>query len=136
MAENSQIDDRVLVGQLPDQKGNKPNCGDSRQPTDLRGSEPVMVAAFIEHDLERSDPQDQENEADLVDHGGRGGIRLAAQEIEHGKAARRGHRHLDEEDPFPAYRSEERRVGKECVSTCRSRWSPYHLKKTRKYHNK
>src|SRR3546814_2942862 len=23
-------------------------------------------------------------------------------------------------------RSDERRVGKECVSTCRSRWSPYH----------
>src|SRR3546814_6422359 len=23
-------------------------------------------------------------------------------------------------------RSEERRIGKECVSTCRSRWSPYH----------
>src|SRR3546814_13107540 len=30
----------------------------------------------------------------------------------------------------PDYRrSEERRVGKECVSTCRSRWSPYHSKK-------
>src|SRR3546814_12300921 len=29
---------------------------------------------------------------------------------------RRGHVH----------RSEARRVGKECVSTCRSRWSPYH----------
>src|SRR3546814_11160467 len=27
------------------------------------------------------------------------------------------------------YRSEERRVGKECVGTCRSRWSPYHYKK-------
>src|SRR3546814_16512939 len=26
----------------------------------------------------------------------------------------------------PAIRSEERRVGKECGSTCRSRWSPYH----------
>src|SRR3546814_16684278 len=26
-------------------------------------------------------------------------------------------------------RSEERRVGKECVSTCKSRWAPYHLKK-------
>src|SRR3546814_2098216 len=25
----------------------------------------------------------------------------------------------------PAFRSEERRVGKECVSTCRPRWSPY-----------
>src|SRR3546814_14327869 len=29
-------------------------------------------------------------------------------------------------------RSEERRVGKECVSTCRSRWAPYHLKKKKK----
>src|SRR3546814_17282341 len=29
-------------------------------------------------------------------------------------------------------RSEERRVGKECVSTCRSRWSPYHSKKKKK----
>src|SRR3546814_15426234 len=27
-------------------------------------------------------------------------------------------------------RSEERRVGKECVSTCSSRWSPYHIKTT------
>src|SRR3546814_3947747 len=26
----------------------------------------------------------------------------------------------------PKTRSEERRVGNECVSTCRSRWSPYH----------
>src|SRR3546814_20348629 len=29
-------------------------------------------------------------------------------------------------DPDMLERSEERRVGKECVSTCRSRWSPYH----------
>src|SRR3546814_14588615 len=28
-------------------------------------------------------------------------------------------------------RSEERRVGKECVSTCRPRWSPYHEKKNK-----
>src|SRR3546814_15666606 len=33
-------------------------------------------------------------------------------------------------------RSEERRVGKECVSTCRSRWSPYHYKKKYKYKKK
>src|SRR3546814_14309297 len=31
----------------------------------------------------------------------------------------------------PPGRSEERRVGKECVSTCRSRWSPYHEKNTK-----
>src|SRR3546814_11918666 len=30
-------------------------------------------------------------------------------------------------------RSEERRVGKECVSACRSRWSPDRAKKKRKY---
>src|SRR3546814_14404339 len=30
---------------------------------------------------------------------------------------------------LPQTRSEERRVGKECVSTCRSRWSPHHSKK-------
>src|SRR3546814_18908260 len=29
-------------------------------------------------------------------------------------------------DGEPSPRSEERRVGQECVSTCRSRWSPYH----------
>src|SRR3546814_17486508 len=31
-----------------------------------------------------------------------------------------------------ANRPEVRRVGKECVSTCRSRWSPYHYKKKKK----
>src|SRR3546814_7928511 len=39
-------------------------------------------------------------------------------------------------DAAPAWlgaaRSEERRVGKECVSTCRSRWSAYHSKKKMK----
>src|SRR3546814_18769928 len=32
-------------------------------------------------------------------------------------------------------RSEERRVVKECVSTCRSRWSPYHYKKKQTHLN-
>src|SRR3546814_12181072 len=34
-----------------------------------------------------------------------------------------------------AERSEERRVGKECVSTCRSRWSPCHYRKTHQENN-
>src|SRR3546814_17335281 len=34
-----------------------------------------------------------------------------------------------------AGRSEERRVGKECVSTCRSRWSPYHQNKNKYIRN-
>src|SRR3546814_14353968 len=35
-------------------------------------------------------------------------------------------RYLQSFDGFYGGRSEERRVGNECVSTCRSRWSPYH----------
>src|SRR3546814_10958814 len=47
------------------------------------------------------------------------------------------HRALDRQKIAPVARekrgrSEERRVGKECVSTCRSRWSPYHYTKTHK----
>src|SRR3546814_15816125 len=39
-----------------------------------------------------------------------------------------GHHDFNEvffDDVLVPHRSEERRVGKECVSTCRSRWSPY-----------
>src|SRR3546814_20789552 len=38
-------------------------------------------------------------------------------------------RFLGTEASLGLMRSEERRVGKECVSKCRSRWSPYHYKK-------
>src|SRR3546814_10931488 len=37
-----------------------------------------------------------------------------------------GHNYFRSKNPYKLRRSEERRVGKECVSTCRSRWSPYH----------
>ena len=33
---------------------------------------------------------------------------------------------LDTENKTKKVRSEERRVGKECLRLCRSRWSPYH----------
>src|SRR3546814_13436360 len=36
---------------------------------------------------------------------------------------------LEDVSDYVQERSEERRVGKGCVSTCRSLWSPYHLKK-------
>src|SRR3546814_8617484 len=38
----------------------------------------------------------------------------------------RHRRDIEEDRALLSSRSEERRVGKECVSTCRSRWSPYH----------
>src|SRR3546814_12675713 len=73
----------------------------------------------------------------------RGAQRLAAIEYREAIADRHGVadivRDEDDADALPAHavdggkdirglphRSEERRVGKECVSPCRSRWSPYH----------
>src|SRR3546814_17527608 len=50
----------------------------------------------------------------------RGGGRKAADAVARDAVAALDHRAEHE------IRSEERRVGKECVSTCRSRWSPYH----------
>src|SRR3546814_1831228 len=47
--------------------------------------------------------------------------------LEDGQMLRgRGRRHRQQVGQPAEIRSEERRVGKECVSTCRSRWSPYH----------
>src|SRR3546814_16228657 len=51
---------------------------------------------------------------------GRGGIEIERAEARYAKRL------------MIPLRSEERRVGKECVSTCRSRWSPYHSKKQTK----
>src|SRR3546814_13774661 len=45
-----------------------------------------------------------------------------------GQGSRSRHRHNNAQGAS----SEERRVGKECVSTCRSRWSPYTSKKQKK----
>src|SRR3546814_2178800 len=49
---------------------------------------------------------------------------------DHRPARRARQARLDEvvgpDEVVGTVRSEERRVGKECVSTCRSRWSPYH----------
>src|SRR3546814_21121644 len=58
-------------------------------------------------------------------------IALLPRQVQFGAEFRRDIRgHGDAADPAlveeGGNRSEERRVGKECVSTCRSRWSPYH----------
>src|SRR3546814_8456286 len=53
-------------------------------------------------------------------------IMLRAIPVRGDPRAGRPHRPRPSRDDCNALRSEERRVGKECVSTCRSRWSPYH----------
>src|SRR3546814_13075699 len=63
-----------------------------------------------------------------ADVGTGGSEYLGRMDRAHHLATSRWHTVLDKEpiEIDALVRSEERRVGKECVSTCRSRWSPYH----------
>src|SRR3546814_13429148 len=84
-----------------------------------------------------------EHAAEQIDIGGPGkqqGVRMGVETLHRFQHFGPGHRILSACGvPSPSTtrrpcsrkpsRSEERRVGKECVSTCRSRWSPYHYKK-------
>src|SRR3546814_12658677 len=58
-------------------------------------------------------------EQDRLTHRNQGSTENALQQAEDHQLAK------VRSDPTQPRRSEERRVGKECVSTCRSRWSPY-----------
>src|SRR3546814_5398513 len=58
---------------------------------------------------------------------GPGARKLAAEGAPPSALRWASHQNVSENDAESGWhRSEERRVGKECVSTCRSRWSPYH----------
>src|SRR3546814_11071752 len=83
------------------------------------------AVGFIEHqhlevgELERGGIEMFEHTASHADHDAR--IMLKRRQLRTLGDAAAEDRQFD--------RSEERSVGKECVSTCRSRWSPYHYKK-------
>src|SRR3546814_3648664 len=87
------------------------------------------MAAGGEHFLAVQDPfVAVADGAELASEDVRSALRLAEAEA----ADRLAGHHLRHD--LPLCRSEERRVGKECVSTCRSRWSPYHYKKNTEKH--
>src|SRR3546814_8174413 len=86
------------------------------------------------YDMRISDWSSDVCSSDLFRHGGIAGlqhlgIKLGGDrlDIRRGQPAGEAvHGFAPGPETVGAGRSEERRVGKECVSTCRSRWSPYH----------
>src|SRR3546814_13877623 len=101
-------------------------------------AEPTSTAAVSDEALRKAEQYIEEEEGAANHMGGRLGIFLAAVAIVmslfHMYAA---YAIVPTQTLRPIHvafvlflsflmRSEERRVGKECVSTCRSRWSPYH----------
>src|SRR3546814_20004038 len=79
--------------------------------------DPVVIQTTCEYRRQTGEPG--------FDWGGR---ELKPREAS-GQRAQKGHIRGAAPYKVTGKRSEERRVGKECVSTCRSRWSPYHSKK-------
>ena len=72
---------------------------------DLEPTQDSLFDELDEEEQEEEEPEEEEQEEDELEQD-------AEDEIG--------------EDTETADRSEERRVGKECASMCRSRWSPYH----------
>src|SRR3546814_4635526 len=78
----------------------------------VRGCSGAGLAFAVDDELERGE---------LAQAHGAAGVELLGRYADLGAEAE-----LLAVDEAGGGRSEERRVGKECVSTCRSRWSPYH----------
>src|SRR3546814_1689144 len=80
-------------------------------------------------DVCSSDLDDRQDKKEFGDSSSRAGDSAKAQKPRDDRNDRKNQRPF-KHDRFLSlakhYRSEERRVGKECVSTCRSRWSPSH----------
>src|SRR3546814_2914255 len=115
---------------MTDGKRSEAGSGQGGEVVLITGASGFIAAALIAQlgerytvvGLDRAGPPDPPPPAAAIDIdlGSDEAVRVALDEVR----ARYGNRiasviHL-------AARSEERRVGKECVSTCRSRWSPYH----------
>src|SRR3546814_15351222 len=87
--------------------------------SDVCSSDLVRAAGGLTEDVR------QRHDADVASQDRHGGVRDGETVLGARRRERRGDRDaravVQHEE-----RTEERRVGKECVSTCRSRWSPYH----------
>src|SRR3546814_14550549 len=81
---------------------------DTREPCQLYLVSPLDVSGGFAERLARA-----------LDAGPVAAFQFRVKQVDQHEAARLA-------EPLLKIRSEERRVGKECVSTCRSRWSPYH----------
>src|SRR3546814_10875268 len=107
-----------MVAWLLSRKGKTPTM-DSLTIDRPRPSLPLSLKAYKQEIARREQAaMIEEAEADAD------GIRSRCQSF--AEFVKEAWRIIEPGTPLKWNRSEERRVGKECVSTCRSRWSPYH----------
>ncbi len=100
--EQLQVDNRILVGQLPDQEHRQRHHGHAGQHHDLHRREPVLVVAQVEHQLQGTDTDHQGDQADVVHLRLLDLLRAPLQLVAHHQRSEDAQRHVDQEDPFPA----------------------------------
>src|SRR3546814_20160936 len=95
-------------------------------PSPIQTSLPIDVGGFIGSCLKRNSENSGQN-LNFRERPNWKGCELS-QSVGCSKGAITTRGAIEQKRPIlaPPIRSEERRVGKECVSTCRSRWSPSH----------
>ena len=69
MTEHLERHNRIGVGQLPDQECEEADDRNDGEPYDHWGFEPIIFLAEVEHDLKRTDPDDEKQKADAIDAG-------------------------------------------------------------------
>ncbi|MNT39918.1 hypothetical protein D3C72_1762040 [compost metagenome] len=102
MPEQLQVDDRVLVGQFPDQEHSQRHHRHAGQHHDLHRREPVLVVAQIEYQLQCTHADHQGDQADVVHLRLFDVLRATLQLVTHHQCGEDAERHVDQEDPFPA----------------------------------
>ena len=100
--EQAQVDHRVAVGQFPDHEHRQEHHRNQATDNDERRLEPVQVVAFVEHDLQRPDTDNQRQQADVVHRLAAGDHRPGTHLLAHHSGGKQANGHVDEEDPRPA----------------------------------
>ncbi|NYH20169.1 hypothetical protein GGD41_007397 [Paraburkholderia bryophila] len=101
MLEKPQVDDRIRLGQFPDQEQQNAERGHDRHPHDECRVEPVLVVTLVQHDLQRADAEYQRRETDIVDLRLRGGLGPPLHLRVHHRTRENADRHVDQERPLP-----------------------------------
>ncbi|CCJ76454.1 200 kDa antigen p200, putative [Cronobacter muytjensii 530] len=96
-----EVDNRVLVGQLPDNQEAERDHGHDRQHHDFSGVKPVELFALVEHHLETADADDQQRQPHSVNAPLFGAGFAATQRLQRHQHHSDADRHVDKEDPAP-----------------------------------
>ena len=99
MPEHPEINNRVLLRQLPDHKSRKPDNGNDSQADNDIGREPVQIFAFIQHDLQRTHPDNEQHKTDHINGIAHNLGFIGTEDLPADPGTRSSDRKVDQKDP-------------------------------------